>query len=120
MPILYVCCLNKNLAFITEALGTKTQGDFKLQVLKAYDNFEEYSMKMRKMDDDLAMAYRDQKDYALACIFTSYDIKEAEAYKFLQKIEEFVTDTMLKADMDSKRNKSRGSSVINNYSESFD
>ena len=38
------------------------------------------------------MTYRDQKTYTIVCIANSYDIKELEAQKYLEKAEDLVLE----------------------------
>lgn len=46
------------------------------------------------MDAELSLSYRDQKNYAVVCISSVYDIKEAEAQKFLERAEELILDNL--------------------------
>ena len=53
MPILYVCILSGDSAVITQALGSKTTGNFLEQVLEQKPKFEMYGKKKIQLDAEL-------------------------------------------------------------------
>lgn len=110
MPILYVCLINSKRCVVTEGLGTKKVGNYKEQVLNCYDKFDQFGRKNFNLDSELSLSYRDQKQFAVVCISTYYDIKEAEAQKFLERAEEIMTGMLSGTDIES-----RGSIVQDNY-----
>ena len=65
----------------------------------------------------MALSYRDNKSYAVAIIAQSYDIKELEAHKYLEKVEEVILEHLHKGG-DFEETSSRGSnrpSVVQDY-----
>ena len=94
MPILYVCMINPLKTVIVEALGSKTTGDFRQKVVDYHDKFERFGKKFIALSAELHLSYRDQSQYTFACISTAYDIKELEAQKFLEKVDEVVVELL--------------------------
>jgi hypothetical protein len=66
------------------------------------------------LDSELSLTYRDQKTYALACIANSYDIKELEAQKFLEKVEELILEHLNIHDERSGTGSKKGS-IVSDY-----
>ena len=79
MPILYACMINLRRTILVEALGTRTQSDFKSQVLKYHQQFDRFGKKYVNLNNELNLSYRDNKEYAMVCIANAEDIKELEA-----------------------------------------
>ena len=48
---------------------------------------EDFSRNNFSLSAEQSLSYRHQRKYALICISDTYDIKEAEAQKFLEAIE---------------------------------
>ena len=46
MPILYACLVNKRRTIITQAYGTKLQGDFGQTILNVLDDFTAFGKKV--------------------------------------------------------------------------
>ncbi len=38
--------------------------------------------------------YRNQKDYSVCCIASSFDIKDIEAHRYLEKLEDQIKDSI--------------------------
>ena len=102
--------VNSKRCIVSEGLGTKKVGNYKDQVLNFYDKFDQFGRKQFTLDSEISLSYRDQKQYAVVCISTYYDIKEAEAQKFLERAEEIMTSMLSGNDIES-----RGSIVQDNY-----
>ena len=114
MPILFVCMINEKSVFVTDAMGTKTTGDFKQQVQKRQSQFVTYAKRQIPIDSEINLAYRDSKTYTVVCISTGYDIKEIEAQTFLEKAEELIMKHLDGGDLESSISISKKGLVVNN------
>lgn len=66
------------------------------------------------IDSERTMTYRDQKDYSLSCVHSSYEIKEMEAQRYLEALDNKVLTYF--GDEENRRS----SQVVDNYMGSLD
>ena len=59
MPILYACLVNKRRAIITQATGTKLQGNFGGEVLEHLEEFETWGKKSIHLTSEQKLVYQD-------------------------------------------------------------
>ena len=88
MPILYACLVSKRRTIITQANGTKLQGNFNQEVLEHVAEFETWGKQSIHLTSETKLVYADQKDYAFALVCHSYDIKDIEAHRYLDALQE--------------------------------
>ena len=88
MPILYACLINKRRCLVTQALGTKFQGNFGQMVLDNLDSFQQWGKQSVHLNAEKKLVYHDMKEYAHVAICDSYDIKDIEAHRFLEAFDE--------------------------------
>lgn len=70
------------------------------------------------IDSERTMTYRDQKNYSLSCVHSSYEIREMEAQRYLEALDEKVKQYFPNADdVENQRNSSQ---VVDNYMGSLD
>ena len=59
------------------------------------------------IDSERTMTYRDQKEYSMSCVHSSYEIREMEAQRYLEALEEMVLKYFPNGDdVENKRNSS--------------
>ena len=79
MGILYFAVTNKNGTFVVQGLGTKQTGNFNQIILQYKDKFKLFGRQSMAIDSERTMTYRDEKEYSISCVHSSYEIKEMEA-----------------------------------------
>lgn len=72
---------------IVQVQGTKTIGDYQDIMLSHHADFIQWAKKVIVLDAERNLTYKDMNTYAVCCIATSYDVKDAEAHAFLQNFE---------------------------------
>ena len=85
--------------------------------MKHANSFEEYGRKKIMLDSELALTYMDMKDYCLATIFSTYDITELESQKFMEHIDNKLSD-WIGTDYTAKQMRA-GSAIVEDYTSSF-
>lgn len=56
--------------------------------------FVQWSKKVFNLDAERNLTYQDKNTYAVACISTAYDVKDAEAHAYLQEFEGQILEAM--------------------------
>ena len=87
MPILYACLINERRCVVTEAFGTSKVGPYQRTSLDYFDEMKEFGRHNFSLSAEQSLSYRHQRKFAFICISDTYDIKEAEAQKFLEALE---------------------------------
>ena len=83
-------------------------------------SFDTYAQKKIVLDAELALIYRDRKNFSIACIKNSFDITDLEAYRYLEAVEEFLEKFIDGYDIEHGVGRVGGGSVVvNDYMGSF-
>ncbi len=87
MPIQYACLINRKKVMVVQCQGTKIVADFADMVVNSHFNFIQWAKKVINIDSERNLTYHDKNTYAVCCISTAYDVKDAEAHAYLQQFE---------------------------------
>ena len=72
---------------VLQCQGTKVIADYADIVVNNQPQFSQWAKMVINLDAERNLTYHDKNTYAVCCISTAYDVKDAEAHAFLMQFD---------------------------------